>query len=71
MLIADAIPAAVPRASLAAEAIGLATGRAPSPRHLGAPALPETLADVPAALVHIIGHLTDVILAYAPRAGAG
>jgi CHAD domain-containing protein len=67
LLIADAIPAAVPLASLAAEAIALATGRAAPLRHRGAPALPETLADVPAALAHIIGHLTDVILAYAPR----
>ncbi len=69
MLIADAIPASVPLGSLAAEAVGLAIGRAPLPRHLGAPALPGTLTDVPAALAHIIGHLTDVILAYAPRAG--
>lgn len=67
LLIADAIPAAVPLASLAAEAVALATGRDPQPRHLGAPALPETLTDVPAALTHIIGHLTDVILAHAPR----
>jgi triphosphatase len=68
MLIADAMPVAVPLASLAAEAVALATGRTPPPRHLGAPSLPEMLADVPAALAHIIGHLTDVILAYAPRA---
>jgi triphosphatase len=68
LLIADAIPVSVPLASLAAEAIALAIGQAPPPRHLGAPVLPETLTDVPAALAHIIGHLTDVVLAHAPRA---
>jgi triphosphatase len=68
LLIAGAIPVAVPLATLASEAIALATGRPPQPRHHGAPTLPEALADAPAALAHIIGHLTDVILAYAPRA---
>jgi len=67
-LIAEAVPVAVPLASLAAEAIAMATGRPPRPRHQGAPALPETVRTVPEALAHILGHLTDVILAQAPRA---
>ena len=66
MLIAGAIPARVPLASLAAEGIGLAIGRQPPMRHQSAPVLPDTLTDVPDALAHCIGHLTDVILAYAP-----
>ena len=66
VLIAEVIPAAVPVHSVAAEAIALATGRPPPPRHHGAPTLPGSLPDVPAALAHIIGHLTDVILATAP-----
>jgi len=67
-LIADAVPVAVPRASLAAEGIALALGSSPAPRHLGAPALPGDIAGVPDALMHILGHLTDVILAHAPAA---
>jgi triphosphatase len=106
LMIVESIPVAVPVASLAAEAIALAAGRPPPPRHTGAPILPRTmtrapaptndapeamlaevpadepavrtgvpaaltdvaaaLTGVPAALAHIIGHLTDVILAFAP-----
>nr|WP_294555704.1 CHAD domain-containing protein [uncultured Rhodopila sp.] len=66
-LIAGAVPAAVPGFSLAAEAIAMATGAAPQPRHLGAPVLPEAARTVPEALAHILGHLTDVVLAHAPR----
>jgi triphosphatase len=66
LLLADAVEVTVPVRSIAAEAIALATGRPPPPRHHGAPRLPESLPDVPAALAHIIGHLTDVILATAP-----
>jgi len=69
MLIAAAIPVAVPLASLAAEAIALATGREPPLRHHGAPVLPDALDDVPVALAHIIGHLTDVVLGCAPLTG--
>ncbi len=66
LLIAGAISVNVPAASLAAEGIALATGRTPSPRHHGAPVLPAALTVVPEALAHILGHLTDVILASAP-----
>jgi CHAD domain-containing protein len=66
-LIAGAVAAAVPAVSLAAEAIAMATGAAPQPRHLGAPVLPEEARTVPDALAHILGHLTDVVLAHAPR----
>jgi triphosphatase len=67
-LIAEAVPACVASASMAAEAIALATGRAPQPRHHGAPVLPQDVQTVPEALAYILGHLTDVILAQAPRA---
>jgi triphosphatase len=66
-LIAGAVPAVVPAFSLAAEAIAMATGAPPQPRHLGAPVLPEAARTVPEALAHILGHLTDVVLAHAPR----
>jgi CHAD domain-containing protein len=66
-LIAGAVAAAVPGFSLAAEAIAMATGATPQPRHLGAPVLPEAARTVPEALSHILGHLTDVVLAHAPR----
>nr|WP_294507090.1 CHAD domain-containing protein [uncultured Rhodopila sp.] len=66
-LIAGAVPAAVPGCSLAADAIAMAIGGTPQPRHLGAPVLPGAVRTVPEALAHILGHLTDVILAHAPR----
>jgi triphosphatase len=64
LLIAGAVPAAIPCTSLASEGIALATGRRSPPRHSGAPVLPpvQTVAD---ALAHIIGHLSDVVLASA------
>lgn len=68
-LIADSVPARVPTASLAGEAIALATGQSPEHRRRGAPALPEAAGTAPDALAHILGHLTDVILALAPAAG--
>jgi triphosphatase len=72
MLIAATIPVAVPLTTLAAEAIALATGRPATPRHNGAPTLPPALPEVPSsvtgALMHILGHLIDVILANAPTA---
>ena len=68
LAIADAVPLAVPLASMAAEAIALAIGRPAAPRRLGAPELPPDAGAVPQALRHIIGHLTDVILAHAPQA---
>jgi triphosphatase len=68
LLIAGAISVAVPLATLAAEAIALATGRTLPARHRGVPVLPDAVTGVPEALAHIIGHLTDVVLAYAPLA---
>jgi triphosphatase len=65
MLIAQAIPVAVPLTSLAAEAIALATGRPAPPRRRGAPILPIEIPSIPDALTHILGHLIDVILANA------
>jgi hypothetical protein len=71
LLIAAAVPARVPTASLAAEAVALATGAPPAPRRAGAPALPPGELSVPQALAHVLGHLTDVILAHAPNMAAG
>jgi triphosphatase len=68
LMIAAAVPASVPRASLAEQAIAMATGGVPKPRHLGAPVLPSANLSVTDALAHILGHLTDVILYYAPAA---
>lgn len=68
VLLAGAGPVAVPIMSLAAEAIALATGRPATPRHSGAPRLPAETSSVPDALMHILGHLIDVILANAPIA---
>ena len=61
---------AVPQASLAAEAFAIASGMPPPPRHLGAPDLPADLS-VSAAFAHVVGHLTDVILHFAPTAADG
>ena len=68
LLIAASVPATVPLASLAAEGLALATGARLPPRHKGAPVLPDGTVDVLDALTHILGHLTDVILANAGQA---
>jgi CHAD domain-containing protein len=58
---------AVPRASLAAEAMAAVMDEAARPRRLGAPAL--TVGQSPAeAFACLVGHLADVILYWAPRA---
>jgi CHAD domain-containing protein len=68
VLIAGAGAVEVPAASLAAEAIALATGHPVARRHEGAPVLPAGSPGVIDALTHIMGHLIDVILAHAPVA---
>ena len=65
-LIAGTFSVGVPVASLAAQGIALSTGSKPTARQLGAPALPAPDMPIPAALSHILGHLTDVILYHAP-----
>ncbi|HET6306700.1 MAG TPA: CHAD domain-containing protein [Rhodopila sp.] len=70
MLLAEAVPITVPVASLAAEGIALATGRAAAWRRQGAPLLPQGTPDggvlgATDAAAHVLGHLTDVILACA------
>ena len=62
--------AAVPRASLAAEALAVTRGMSPPPRHEGPPELPPGLS-VAAAFAHVVGHLTDVVLHFAPLAATG
>jgi triphosphatase len=68
-VIAGAVSVTVPVSCLAAEGIALATGQPAAVRHDGAPTLPGGPLDVTGALTHILGHLIDVILAYAPAAG--
>lgn len=70
MALAGQLRLAVPRASLAAEALAIATGVAPPPRHEGVPVLPAGLS-VAEAFAHVVGHLTDVILHFAPSAAEG
>jgi len=66
--IAGAFPVRVPVASFAARGIALATNTPPLPRHLGPPELSDGDMTVAEALAHILGHLTDVILFFAPVA---
>ncbi|WP_428490821.1 CHAD domain-containing protein [Rhodopila sp.] len=67
-LIAGAVPAGVPLTSLAADGVALATGRPAAARHGGAPELPTGPLSVADALMHILGHLIDVVLVNAPLA---
>jgi triphosphatase len=67
-LIAGAGSIAIPVTSLAAEGIALAIGQPATPRHKGAPELPDESPGPTEALVHILGHLIDVILDNAPLA---
>jgi triphosphatase len=65
--LAGQVQLSVPRACLAAEALAIVSGVPPAARHHGAPELPAgcTIAE---AFAHTVGHLTDVILHYAPSA---
>lgn len=67
-LIAGVIPVHVPAATLAGEAIALATGGPVIPRHRGSPVLPPGTDTTSEALDHILGHLTDVLVALVPGA---
>ena len=66
----DAIRLEVPRAGLAAEAIAIASGVPLPPRRQGAAQLPPGL-PVANAFARVVGHLTDVILYFAPFAADG
>jgi triphosphatase len=61
---------ALPRTSLAGEAIAVAMGVPASPRREGAAELPAGLS-MAAAFSYVVGHLTDVILYFAPVAAQG
>lgn len=68
--LAGDLPILVPRHGLAEEAMALARGVAPAPRHLGAPeVLPGT--SVADAFAAIVGHLTDVVLHWSATAAHG
>jgi len=67
--LAGELRAAVPSASLAAEALATAAGSSPAERRLSAPVLPVAVrGSVAAAFRHVLGHLTDVMLHHAPAA---
>jgi CHAD domain-containing protein len=70
LALAEEAGASVTRASLAAEALALATGTLPALRRHGAPsvAADATVAD---AFAEAVGHLADVILQLAPAAADG
>jgi CHAD domain-containing protein len=69
LVLAAELELSVPRGSLAGDAIAVARGIAPAPRRLGAPSVPED-GSVADAFAHLTGHLTDVILHWAPIAAA-
>lgn len=69
LTLAETLPVAVPRGTLAAEGVAAARGAVLPARRLGAPAVPEGL-DVGASFAWVVGHLTDVILHFAPAAAA-
>ncbi len=69
LALATALRVEVPRWCLAAEAVACVGGTEPEPRRLGAPTLPSDQVEVVTiaeAFCHVIGHLTDVLLYYAP-----
>jgi CHAD domain-containing protein len=68
--LAEELPLLPPRAALGLEARSLALGAPLPPRRLGAPRLAPALG-VEDALVLALGHLTEVLLWYAPAAEAG
>jgi triphosphatase len=70
MALAGELRLAVPDASLAAQSLAIATAVPAPARRLGAPELSAGLA-VGAAFSHVVGHLTDVILHFAPSAAEG
>jgi triphosphatase len=61
---------APPRASLAGEAFAVASGIATPPRREGAPELPAGLSTAE-AFAHVVGHLCDVMVYFAPKAVEG
>ncbi len=69
LALAEALPLEVPRGTLAAEGLAAARASTLPARRLGAPAVPEGL-DVAGSFAWVVGHLTDVILHFAPAATA-
>ncbi len=68
--LAESVPVEVPRWTMATEAAAFARGWAAPPRRSGGPEVPPGLCVTEAAAL-VFGHLTDVILAGVPDAGAG
>jgi CHAD domain-containing protein len=72
MALAAELRLSIPHASLAAEALATVSGSIPEPRRLGAAELPgRPYPSVADSFRHVLGHLTDVILHFAPTAASG
>jgi triphosphatase len=69
LALADVVPVEVPRGTLAAEGLVVARGLALPARQHGGPVVPDGL-DVAGTFAFVVGHLTDVILHFAPAAAA-
>ena len=69
LALAKELRVAVPCTSLGSVAVAVASGAEPPPRHEGAPLLPAGLS-VAEAFAHVVGHLADVIVYFAPLAAA-
>ncbi len=67
LALAGEVHAEVPPATLAGEALAAARATVPAPRRLGATTMPGGLG-VAEAFAFVLGHLTDVVLHFAPAA---
>ena len=67
LALAEALPVAVPRATLAAAGLSAARGTPLPARPHGAPVVPDGL-DIGDSFACVLGHLTEVILHFAPAA---
>jgi triphosphatase len=70
LALAGSLRIEVPQAGLAAMGLAAARGETPPPQHLGHPK-PIENASVTDAFTRAIGHFTDVLLHFAPRAASG
>jgi triphosphatase len=66
----QSVAVTAPRATLAAEAFATADGASPPARRLGAPRILGN-GSIGEAFAHTLGHLTDVVLHFAPAAARG
>ncbi len=69
LVLAAEVRLEVPTATLAGEALAAARATVPAPRRLGATTLPDGIS-LAEAFGFVLGHLTDVVLHFAPAAAA-